>query len=257
MNRAETVRFQACSQLKLLNGTYHDLWRRRPRNEEGDLGILEAFTRRHPMTAATKEQAAIHEAGHSVAYERLGMMMNAAEINGPPFGRGGWSGTAQYRELFYGPWRGEWYPGAMRRGAIATLAGPIAEELIGRGDALSSVGEVVAAIVLVRCAAELEGHKPSEILHEVVLGSSVLVTRHEPEIRDIGALLIKRGRIRRSQPSVRKILSRVPRAAIDTEPLSVSGQTLFDKLMSGFEGVASLASSAQAAARRELSEARL
>jgi hypothetical protein len=256
-NPAEVVRSQARYQLERLNRTYNDLWPHGPRNEGSDLGILEAFTLRHPMTAATKEQAAIHEAGHSIAYERLGMMMNAAEITGPRFGRGGWGGTAQYCELFYGPWRGEWYPDAMQRGAIATLAGPIAEELIGRGEALSSLGEVVAAIVLVRRAAELEGRKPSEFLHEVFLGTSRLVARHEPEIRDIGALLIKGGRIHRSQPSVRKILSRVPRAAIDTEPLSVSGQTLFDKLMGAFEELRLLASSARAAARGELSEAGL
>src|SRR5580704_6629940 len=78
-NPAEVVRSQARYQLERLNRTYNDLWPHGPRNEGSDLGILEAFTLRHPMTAATKEQAAIHEAGHSIAYERLGMMMNGAE----------------------------------------------------------------------------------------------------------------------------------------------------------------------------------
>ena len=109
-NPAEVVRSQARGQLGPLNCTYDALWPRGPRNEAGDLGILEAFILRHPTTAATKEQAASHEAGHSIAHERLGMMMHAATINGPPFGRGGWGGTAQYRELFYGPWMGEWFP---------------------------------------------------------------------------------------------------------------------------------------------------
>ena len=50
------------------------------------------------------------------------------------------------------------------------LAGPIAEELIGGGDALSSVGEVIAASVLVRRAAELLGRDTIEMWGETLLG---------------------------------------------------------------------------------------
>ena len=223
---ADVVRSQARGQLGPLNCTYDALWPRGPRNEAVDLDVLEAFILRHPTTAATKEQAASHEAGHSIAHERLGMMMHAATINGPPFGRGGWGGTAQYRELFYGPWMGEWFPDAMWRGAIAMLAGSIAEELIGGGDALSSVGEVIAASVLVRRAAELEGRDVIEMWDETLLGAVALVEHHKPEILGIGAVLERRGRIWRTDSAVNKILMRVEQAPIDVGLVSERGLAL-------------------------------
>jgi hypothetical protein len=223
---ADVVRSQARGQLGPLHCTYDAFWPHGPRNEAGDLDVLEAFILRHPTTAATKEQAASHEAGHSIAHERLGMMMHAAEITGPPFGRGGWGGTARYRELFYGPWRGEWYPDAMQRGATAMLAGPIAEELIGRGEALSSVGEVVAASVLVRRAAELLGRDTIEMWEETLLGAVALVEHHEPEILDIAAVLERKKRISRTGSAVNKILMRVEEAPIDMGSVSERGLAL-------------------------------
>jgi hypothetical protein len=225
---ADVVRSQARGQLGPLNCTYDALWRRGPRNEE--LGALEAFILRHPTTAATKEQAASHEAGHSIAHECLGMMMHAATIAGPPFGRGGWGGTAQYRELFYGPWGGEWYPDAMQRGATAMLAGPIAEELIGGGDALSSVGEVVAASVLMRRAAELLGRDTIEMWEETLLGAVALVERHRPEILDIAVVLERRKRISRTDSAVNKILMRVEEAPIDIRAVSQRGLALAHRI---------------------------
>lgn len=57
---------------------------------KGIIDLIEACLREHPRRAATKWQAAVHEAGHMVAYEVEGMVAAHAEISGTPFGRGGW-----------------------------------------------------------------------------------------------------------------------------------------------------------------------
>jgi hypothetical protein len=56
------------------------------RADEPLIRPLEEFLTRHPMSPASKEMVALHEAGHSITFERLGMWMAFAHIHGSAFG---------------------------------------------------------------------------------------------------------------------------------------------------------------------------
>jgi hypothetical protein len=205
-----------------------------PFNDDAVIAPLKVLLAAHPMRAATKSQAAIHEAAHFILYERLGFLATIADICGQPFGRGGWGGSARRwnSPLFY--WMEDWYPDAFLRDAQAMLAGPIAEELIGEGEALSSVGEVVAASILVRRAAELLGRDDIEMWDETLLGTVALLERYRPEILDIAALLERKKRISCTDRPVKKILTRVmarPRPGrIDMGSVSDRGLAMAHKI---------------------------
>ena len=92
---SERLRAQARAHVSLISDACRAFYPHVPRDPEGtSRTVLELFLARHPMRAATKEQAAIHEAGHFVAFERLGLLAAKAEIHGSAFGRGGWGGAA-------------------------------------------------------------------------------------------------------------------------------------------------------------------
>jgi hypothetical protein len=207
-----------------------------PRDPEGTpRTVLELFLARHAMRAATKWMVAIHEAGHGVAYERLGLLLRKAEIRGSAGGHSGWGGTAYSFSCLSYRRPQDWDAAALRREAMAALAGPIAEELLGGGDALGSIGELVDASVLALRAADLEGRDaPSEVVHEILHGTISLVERHAPEILGIGGVLTKRKCIYREDRPIRRILARVPQGLIETGPISERGQVLFDKIMGAY-----------------------
>jgi hypothetical protein len=76
---------------------------------------------------------------HMIAFERLGMVAFKAQVHGSAFGHHGWGGTATainhaYRRILP-PY---WDPSEFRSEAISAFAGPVAEELLGDGDALGS-----------------------------------------------------------------------------------------------------------------------
>jgi hypothetical protein len=106
----------------------------------------------------------------------------------------------------------------------------MAEDLIGGGDALSSIGELVAARVIAERAAELLNCDETERWFEALLSAVSLVEHHAPEIHDIAELLERRRRIDCLQPSTRKILRRVSQTPIDTTSVSERGRTLFRRI---------------------------
>ena len=228
---ADVVRSQARARLDPINQAYQDVrGRDEPFDDDAVLASLKVFLARHPTRPATEEQAASHEAGHFVAYERLGFLATTAEIYGSRFGRGGWGGAARRWNSPVYNWLQDWYPDAFLRDAQAMLAGPIAEELIGGGDALSSVGEVIAASVLVRRAAELLGRDTIEMWGETLLGAVALVEHHKPEILDIAAVLERKKRISRTDRPVEKILARVTPGPIGRGAVSQHGLALARKI---------------------------
>jgi len=125
------------------------------------------FLHEHPMPAATRQQTAVHEAGHLVAFELEGMSAWAAEISGTPFGHQGWGGSASCsNEVFVNE---KANASDLLRHARAAVAGPIAEGLIARGDVYGSVGELIDARVLIDCAARRLGADPDELAHATLV----------------------------------------------------------------------------------------
>ncbi len=217
---------------------YHD-WRHvlgaaAPYPKQPIREVFAAYLTSYPTPAATKEMVALHEAGHYIAFERLGMIATTAAIRGSAFGRDGWSGGANAIERPDHHWvmnARRWGLALLWNEAIAGLAGPIAEEILGGGDALGSVSELAGAALWVACAAELAGQDGGEALRQTVRKAIALVERHEPGIRDIAGALEHKKSISRFDRPVKKILQRVLRGVIANTPLSDEGQTLSDKIM--------------------------
>jgi hypothetical protein len=193
------------------------------------LGPLQVFLANHPMMTATKRHAAIHEAGHFVLFEHLGLVAGTAAVYGSAFGRDGWGGEAN-------DWNSACHslrdpdPDAFLCDAQGAWAGPLAEDLIGGGDALSSVGELAQGALLAERAGQLRDRHETEARHEALLGAIALVEHHAREILEIAAFLERRGRISSAQPSIRKILARVKQTPIDARAVSKRGEGLFRKI---------------------------
>jgi hypothetical protein len=74
------------------------LHKRLPPTVEDDVKRFVAeYLRQRPLQPGTMEQAALHEAGHYIAFEVEGMIAAAAEIYGSPGGHAGWGGGGQPR----------------------------------------------------------------------------------------------------------------------------------------------------------------
>jgi hypothetical protein len=199
-----------------------------PFDDDAALASLKVFLTAHPMGTVTRGDAAFHESGHFVAYERLGFLAGTAEIYGSPFGRGRWGGGAScWNHLIYD---GHLAPDDFLRDAQGALAGPIAEDLLGGSDALRIIGELVDAVIRSGRAAELLGRDAFEIWNETLLGAVALVERHSPEILDIAAVLERKKRISRLDRPVEKILMRVEEAPIDMGAVSQRGLALARKI---------------------------
>lgn len=221
--------------------------------------VFAAYLARHPMRTSTMKMTALHEAGHYIAFERLGMVATFANIHGSAFGRGGWGGGANAAERpdYHCVVNADRWGFATFWGeAIAALSGPIAEELLGSGDALGSVGELAGAALWVKAAAVLAKQNEGEALRETVRKALSLVEAFEPQIRAIADVLARRKRIDRWQRPVKKILAQVsPGAVGGAAQLSAAGQALLDKIMGALEQFEFLAPAAWAATAGSAAEA--
>jgi hypothetical protein len=190
-------------------------------------GGIEACVSEHPLRPGTRRQAVVHEAGHLIGFEFEDLIAGGACVNGPPFGRGGWGGEAwRYRErcIEHGPWAND--PLAFIREATGRLAGPIAEEVLGDGHALTSIRELIEAKLLTARAAELSGRDGGFFWHAALLRTAAIVERHANEIEEIAEMLMHRKRVNRDQPSMRRILERVRPALVALAGLSTRSTEL-------------------------------
>jgi hypothetical protein len=165
----------------------------------------------HPTRGASKRQAAVHEAGHLVAYEAEAMVAVAAAIRRVSQHCQAWTGWAlcincPYTQ--YGPLPHD--PEDFLRDASAALAGPWAEALLGDGDALGSLAEVCEARLLVSQGAQIMNRSNCDIWRET------LVRTHANEIEKIADILMRSQQVAAVQPSIRKILQRI-------RPMQMSG----------------------------------
>src|SRR5262249_55284304 len=148
-----------------------------PFNDVAVLAPLKVFLAAHPMRTPTKEQAAIHEAGHLVGFESCRFLAFKAEIRGSTFGRDGWSGLAYPCNSPPYNWPQDLVPDDFLHDARGALAGPIAEELLSGGGVHHSIGELADAALRSDRAAELLGRDDVELWDETVLGAVALVER--------------------------------------------------------------------------------
>jgi hypothetical protein len=232
---------QARGHLRPIKQAYRDVHGLRcdePFNDDAFLAPLKVFLAAHPMRSGTKEQVALHEAGHFVGFEACGLIAGTAEIHGSTFGRYGWGGVAKPWNSPAYLWPQDLVPDDFLGDARAALAGPVAEELLADGDALSSIGELADAALRSDRAAELSGRDDIEMWNETLLGAVALVERHRPEILDIAEVLGRKKRISRTDRAVEKILARVPQGPIDTRALSPRGPALARKITDGLKELA-------------------
>lgn len=148
------------------------------------------FLRQHPVCAATRQQVAIHEAGHLVSFELEGMVAARAKVDGKSVGDNGWCGVANC-----------WDPPVVNpktdahdllREARAALAGPIAEELLSGGDVCASLGELIDARVLTDRAGRQLGCDPDQLLHEVLVSVAASIEINAVPLHRIANRLTRR-----------------------------------------------------------------
>lgn len=183
---------------------------------------------------ASRETVAAHECGHFVAYEHEGMCAGTAHIKGSAFDRYGWGGGAQYwgDPLYLEPGRWEHDPEDFCRFARVTLAGPIAEEIIGGGDAMANIGELMNARVYSDRAADLIGELHGVVWTENVRKTVAMVERCQFQIVKLAEMLAKRKEITRDSPSVRKVLKIIkPGALITDDELAVKNDALARRII--------------------------
>ena len=168
--------------------------------------------------------------GHFVIYEACGLYANEAIIFGTPFGRGGWGGEAGYY-FPLGHVRPKDYDAKeFQRSAQVTLAGPLAEDLLGGRSVHSNIGELFEARFLVQRAAEISNGDKIKTWREVVLCTGALVERHTYDIRDVAERLERRKRIHRLQPSILKTVQRIQPAPIDLMGVSDRAVDVFQEI---------------------------
>jgi hypothetical protein len=137
-----------------------------PQSAEDDIKrFVDGCLLRHPYQVSTKDQAAIHEAGHFIAFEVEGMTAGMAEIFGTPFGHDGWGGEAKaWNEAPYGQtngYRDPPTPQDLMSDARVALAGPWTERSLGCGKIrcsskfCCSISEIIEAHFLSDCVAKI------------------------------------------------------------------------------------------------------
>ena len=166
--------------------------------------FIAARFQQYPPQPMTKEQAALHEAGHYIAFEAEGMIATTAEIHGSAGGRKGWGGIAYAAERpMYNAQ--PITPGKLISEARAAIAGPWAEFSLGGGDFSDSISEIIEVHFLAACAAERLGCRRHQVLDHIVVGTAATVNAHRTGIEKIAELLGNQKRIFRN-PSIRSVL---------------------------------------------------
>jgi hypothetical protein len=161
------------------------------------------FLHEHPLAAASRRQAAVHEAAHMVAYEALGMVASRASIRGTTFGRNGWSGTAHPLEML--PLTSS---SNLIREAIAAYVGPRAESRLAGGDECSSPGERLECFLLASLADDLVDAK-GNLFVAVLAQADRIIDAYESLIFAIADVLERQRRITRVHKKVANALALV------------------------------------------------
>ncbi len=223
----------ALSIVELIEGKFREIHHSTERFDPGVLcDRLQAFVTKHPMRPGSRTEAALHEAGHLVAYQAGGRVAGMAEIRGTAFSAGGWGGSAWAEAPFCTECSPHQHvPREFYRDARDTLAGPLSEDLLGGGDALNNIAELMEARLLSNRAAELQGCDPVQLWRRTLRRAVALVEFYQDEIRAIAEPLERRKRIMCFRPSMRQILQHVKQSSIGKD-LSDRGKVLFSKVNS-------------------------
>jgi hypothetical protein len=201
-----------------------------PRDRFRD-GFAGHYLRRPPRNASART-AAVHEGAHFVLFQLEGFGAWEAQIWGSKFGRFGYAGTARPFTL-----PGADAPAACRAAdfiadARATLAGPIAEELLNDGDAAFNISEFWQARVVLARAAQLSGRKRADLWRDALIGAAVRVEYYQDEILAVADMLERRARITCWQPSIKRVLKAVDAKRFVAQPVSARGQLVIDTINS-------------------------
>jgi hypothetical protein len=248
--RADLIARQACAQAEVIGRDWRILFGPdEPWDNDVTAKALVPFLTEHPMRSASQLAIAIHEVGHLIAFERLGMIATHAYIEGSALGRRGWGGEAnavnraEHANRHLPP--PYWGPDVLWNEAVSALAGPVAEERLGggdawggsfTGDAWGSIGELIAASFWAAEARRLDGQDDErEAFCDALRVAIHIVELYPTAIREIAGMLVRRRRIYATDRSVKKILADIPQGPIDAKPFSERGQALFDKIVNGLD----------------------
>ena len=187
--------------------------------------------RRNPYRLPDRRTVAIHESGHFVADEVEGFGAWMAKISAPRFGRGGWAGHAQ-------PADGRCFDGLPEKheatrfvsDARVTLAGPLAEQLIGPGIATNNIAELLEVHLILRRASQLSGAKTSLLWKEALQRTITLVEYYRDEVLSISDVLEKRKQIFRHQRGVKSVLAQAARRPFQAGAASARGISLISDI---------------------------
>ena len=150
--------------------------------------------------------AATHEAGHFLAFEVLGLGASVAQIHGRLFGWGGWGGTAHPLSEVHFLYA---TPDDLLKEALVSLAGPLAEQILSNGDALSSAGELFGARIYVDRAAKMTGEDTDILWHRTIIKAVALVYHYNSAINGIAQLLSARRRVWPGNRAIIKIFASI------------------------------------------------
>jgi hypothetical protein len=173
--------------------------------------IVSNFSRSYFAICTTpRERVAIHESAHAIGFEATGAKLKRIKLYRDKHVRASWGGAAtscnpplalQLRAT----------PKNLLSDAIATMAGPMAEELYAEGVAAASASEILLARACVTRAAGLTGEDDAELWLGTLENTAALLHANRGTIGDLAALLMEKTEITRSNRAVKKILSSVRR----------------------------------------------
>ncbi len=157
-------------------------------------------------TSHTKFQAAAHEAGHVAAYAAAGVPLVKAEIFQDLSRPGNWLGRTEHT-TFLAPLVLVREPDVFSLLTILTLAGPIAEELVGDGIAMANFPELLRASAFSARAAELASQDWVKAWTTNVHRAAAIVVQCAADIEALAQHLERRSYIEPKQAKVKRILN--------------------------------------------------
>lgn len=193
------------------------------------IAAIEAFFKCSPPQDGTQVMVAIHEAAHFVAFEVLGSRAYDATIRGSLFGRSGWCGKARQIDVVDVQRANS---DELLKEGISYLTGLFAEQILGGGHALSSVGELLAARIYVHRATMMTGENSDDHWKQTLTNAEALVRQNSDQILKIAQVLINSRRVTYNTPSVKKVLATIKPLSHCNFQIPLNNQILINQFYS-------------------------
>lgn len=227
--------------LKPLIRAFIAIYGQPPSFDDGALpAAFRAWLARGQTQWPSKSEAAAHECGHVAAYAAAGVPLIRVKIYPAHSKPGAWLGLA-YHAPCHLPLIWSRDPELFSLLACLTLAGPIAEEIIGGGHALRNLTELWRARAFSDRAAEVSDNHSSALWGENVWRAVASVEHYAPQISALAKILERRCEITPELQRVSKVLQNIPPGArIPWKAVSPKGKTLAHSIIADTPCIADL-----------------